>query len=128
MQVIIGDTDVTKYVQEKSYKVDSVDEYNEWKDAGKHLHRSGYVARVQGSFELVFIDGYNGEDAYGDFLDLIAENSTDKRLTMSVTVGNLNNELKQIVCYYDLQTNSMRWTKNGSNVVVKRILMTFEER
>ncbi len=128
MQVIIGDTDVTKYVQEKSYKVDSVDEYNEWKDAGKHLHRSGYVARVQGSFELVFIDGYEGEDAYGDFLALIAENSTDKRLTMSVTVGNLNNELKQIVCYYDLQTNSMRWTKNGSNVVVKRILMTFEER
>jgi len=128
MQVIIGDTDVTKYVQEKSYKVDSVDDYNEWKDAGKHLHRGGYVSRVQGSFELVFIDGYEGEDAYGDFLALIAENSTDKRLTMSVTVGNLNNELKQIVCYYDLQTNSMRWTKNGSNVVVKRILMTFEER
>lgn len=128
MQVIIGDTDVTKYVQEKSYKVDSVDDFNEWKDAGKHLHRGGYVSRVQGSFELVFIDGYEGEDAYGDFLALIAENSTDKRLTMSVTVGNLNNELKQIVCYYDLQTNSMRWTKNGSNVVVKRILMTFEER
>ena len=128
MQVIIGDTDVTKYVQEKSYKVDSVDDYNEWKDAGKHLHRGGYVSRVQGSFELVFIDGYEGEDSYGDFLALIAENSTDKRLTMSVTVGNLNNELKQIVCYYDLQTNSMRWTKNGSNVVVKRILMTFEER
>jgi hypothetical protein len=128
MQVIIGDTDVTKYVQEKSYKVDSVDDYNEWKDAGKHLHRGGYVSRVQGSFELVFIDGYEGEDAFGDFLALIAENSTDKRLTMSVTVGNLNNELKQIVCYYDLQTNSMRWTKNGSNVVVKRILMTFEER
>jgi hypothetical protein len=115
-------------VQEKSYKVDSVDDYSEWKDAGKHLHRMGYVSKVQGSFELVFIDGYNGHDAYGDFLNLIADNSSDKRLIIKVTVGNLNNQLKEIECYYDLKTNSMRWTKNGSNVVVKRILMTIEER
>lgn len=128
MQVIIGNTDLSQYVQEKSYKVDSVDDYSEWKDAGKHLHRMGYVSKVQGSFELVFLDGYNGHDGYGDFLNLIASNSQDKRLTIKVTVGNLNNQLKEIECYYDLKTNSMRWTKNGSNVVVKRILMTIEER
>lgn len=127
MQVIIGTTDVTQFVQEKSYKIDSIDEYNSWKDAGKHSHRGGYLAKVQGSFEMVFIDDPLN-DHYGDILTLIANNSTDKVLTIKLTVNNLNNVLKEINCYCDITTNSVRYTKNGSDVVVKRMLFNIEER
>ena len=132
MQVKIGTTDITQYVQEKTYDVDSEDDYTEWKDSTGSSHRGGYVSKVRGSFELVFLDGYTSNnavvDGYGDFLTLIANNSTDKRLTMSVTVNNKNNVLTSIVCYYKLTTKSFRYTHNGSNVVVKRVTMTIEEK
>ncbi len=132
MQVSIGNTDISQYVQEKSYKIDSEDEYTEWKDSVGHKHRGGYISKVSGSFELVFIDGWTQNntpvDGYGDFLTLIANNSTDKKLTITLTVNNLNNATRTIVCYYKLTTNEFKYTHNGSNCVVKRVLMTIEER
>ena len=136
MQVKIGQTDVTQYVQEKSYNIDSVDDYIEWKDANRRTHRGGYSPKVMGSFEMVFIDGYTvssgGQssvvDHYGDFLTLLANNMTDKVLTISLTVNNLNNVLKTIQCYCDITTKSVRYTKNGSNCIVKRMTINIKER
>jgi hypothetical protein len=132
MQVIIGNTDLTRFVQEKSYKIESIDDFVEWKDAGKHLHRGGYSSKVQGSFEMVFFDGYTVggvvQDNFGDVLQLIEDNSNDKVLTIKLTVNNLNNMLKEIYCYCDIQTNSVRYTNNGSDVVVKRMIFNIEER
>ena len=132
MQVILGTTDLTAYVQEKTYNVDAEDDYTAWQDAGGHDHRGGYLEKVKGSFDLVFFDGYSENnvvvDHYGDFLTLIANNSTDKRLTMKVSVNNKNNLLKEIVCYYELKSKPFRYANNGSNVIVKRVTMTIEER
>ena len=132
MQVMIGNTDLTQYVQEKSYKIESVDDFTEWKDAGKRLHRGGYTSKVQGSFEMVFLDGNTVEgvvqDHFGDVLTLIANNTTDNVLDIKLTVNNLNNLLKEIYCYCDITTNSVRYTKNDSGVVVKRMLFNIREK
>lgn len=132
MQVKIGNTDLSQYVQKKSYNIDSEDEYTEWKDSTLRKHRGGYVSKVKGSFELVFIDGYTSNnavvDGYGDFLTLIANNSTDKKLSISLTVNNLNNTLKAITAYYRLDTKEFKYANNGSNCIVKRVTMTIEER
>jgi len=132
MQVIIGSTDITEYIQEKTYDINAQRSYTSWTDSNFREHRDNIYEKISGSFQMVFFDGYsvNGVtvDKFADLLDLVEANTTDGVTTLRLTVNNLNAELKTISCYVDIQANPMLYAKNGSNVVVKRVTFNVQEQ
>lgn len=133
MQVKIGTTDVTEFVQEKTYNINAEQEFiSSWIDANRVTHKDGAYEKIKGSFQMVFIDGYTLNNAvvdhFGDVLTLLANNTSQGVTTLSLTVNNQNGLLKTISCYVKIKANPMRYTNNGSNAVVKRVIFNIEEQ
>lgn len=132
MQVIIGNTDVTQYVQQKTYDVNTEKKYITWTDSNYTEHRDAIYEKVVGSFQMVFIDGYEKDgavvDGFGDFLELLEENTSQGVTTISLTVNNQNAELKTISCFVDIHADPMLYPNNGSNAVVKRVTLSIKEQ
>lgn len=86
MFVKIGNTDITPFVQESTYDVNSYDDYEEWKDGNRHIHREQMRTYVEGSFDLVFVK----QNDLKRFLDLVDENTTNDLLNVTLYVQNIN--------------------------------------
>lgn len=94
MTVKIGNTDITQYVQEKSYKIDSDPKYSTWEDGNHIKHRRLLSAGVpKGSMELVFLTSSD----YSAFLSLIEANTSDGKVTMTFPVRNINTSVTAAV-------------------------------
>ena len=133
MQVKIGSTDVTQYVQEKTYDINAEKKYTStWTDSNHVEHRDGAYEKITGTFQMVFIDGYTANntivDGFSDFLTLLSNNTSGGVTAMSVTVNNQNGVLKTISAYVDLKASPMRYPNNGSHAVVKRVTVTVKEQ
>lgn len=125
MRVVIGGVDVTSAVQESTYKIDSVAKYEEWKDAGNKRHRGNIHYKVEGTFDMVFLPVYSME--FSTFLSLLNANTADGVTTLSLSVNNLDGQVRIIRCFVTIESMPMRYTKNGSDIVVKRCTVTIEE-
>ena len=123
MQVLINSVDVTSCVQESTYKVDLVDEYKSWIDGAGIEHRTGYRSKVRGTFDAVFLAGYSME--YSVFKAAVDAATTNKVLTLSLTVNNLDGELKTINAFYNIEFHPMR---QATGAVYKRATITIDER
>lgn len=125
MQVVIGNTDVTSAVQESTYKVDSVKKYTSWKTGDNTEILENVHYKVEGSFDMVFLAGYSME--YSAFKTLLDANTSGGVTTLSLTVNNLDEALTTINCVLDIAFSPIKYTRNGSNLTVKRCTVTLRE-
>lgn len=119
--LVINGIDVTRFINESSYVVNSEPVYEEWTDANYRIHRSEYRRRVKGSFDLCFITS----DQYDEFLALVASASNQNLLTATVYVGGDINDYKEIDIYYTMEIQKLAVI--SSNNVFSKVKMTIEE-
>lgn len=86
MLVTIGTTDVTKYVNERSYNVNSVEHGEEWWDGNYDRHFRPKGIKVEGTFTLAFVT----TSEYNDFNTLLANNTVDGFTSATLFDGNSN--------------------------------------
>lgn len=120
MKVYIGNKDLTKYVIDDSYSVDSIPIYSEWIDSNKKIHRVETRRQVQGEFKLLLRQGWTMTDT--EFLNLMEANTEDFLLTLTVWVENLA-KLEAIRAYATVTTDEM--LDKGQRITVYTV--TIEE-
>lgn len=95
MLVMIGITDLTKYIEDGSYDVDSEEIFKEWQDGNYVNHRDVFRERVKGSFNIICSDK---TISVSDLNTLISSNKTNGKVTMLLHVEN-KGELQAINCF-----------------------------
>jgi len=110
--VSINGTDISQYLNESSYKMESVPEYNEWIDGMHRKHKHVYRRRVQGSFDIFCFSSAE----YDALITLIEENTDDGLLTITVYVGGDINDDVEVQAYC---TTTLEYRKTISNTVTK---------
>ena len=108
--------DYTKYLQDDSYNVVSVDIGESWTDANykKHINE---IFKVQGSFKLVFVK----DSDYNTFLiDVQNSKNNDGFVVCTVLVNNLN-ITKEIECILTISPDRFRPVDNTKVVNILNI-------
>ena len=82
----IGNIDITELINESSYKVESSETYESWKDGNYHEHRRYIREQVSGSFDVVL--GEVRGTTLEEFRALVDANSVNHLLTILVHVNN----------------------------------------
>ena len=117
----IGNTDITKWIQESTYDMNAEDVYEEWEDGNLHKHHSSVRDRVQGSFDLVFVT----DSELDNFITLLNSNTTENYVIITVWVSN-KNASQECQMFYTFKNTSNRQISN--DYVYKRFTMTLTER
>lgn len=115
--LMINNVDLTEYVQESRYSVNSVNEYSKWTDANYVVHRNYKKTRVSGEIELVVYFGIEGKMTLGDLLSMI-DSSTQNRITTIACYVMNTGEFKSIYCHLDVTvTNRLKADEAGFSIV-----------
>ena len=112
----LNNKDYTKFLQDDSYNVNSVDIGESWTDANykKHINQ---IFKVQGSFNLVFVK----DSDYNTFLsDVESSKNADDFVVCTVHVINLNTT-KQIECILTITPDRFRPVDNSKVVNIVNI-------
>lgn len=117
----INGINLSKYVQESTYNINSEPVYEEWTDGEWSVHKTQVRTRVKGSFDLVFVT----EADFNSFKALIDANTTDNLLAVNVHVLNLGAN-KNVNVYYKI--NGSKVAEISATHVYKRFKMEIEER
>lgn len=125
MQVLLGATDVTSVVQEKSYKIDKVPKYNAWKNGNNVEVWSNLHYKIEGSFKAVFIPDLTM--SYSDFKTAFDAVTSNGVTTLSLTVNNEDGALEVINAHVLIDFDPMIDLKNGSNIIFKKATITVIE-
>jgi hypothetical protein len=123
MQVLLNNVDVTSAVQESTYKVDSVEKSTSWTDASFVDHKFAIYHKIQGSFDMVFIPDLTL--SYADFLTALGAVTASGVTRISLTVNNLNEELRTIDCFLKIEFEPIRKISNSTKY--KRCTVTIQE-
>lgn len=115
--------DITAGIQESTYSIDSVKKYTSWNDASFKEHRYAIHEKIEGSFEMVCIP--NLTIAYSDFLTALNSATVGGITTLSLTVNNLDEELKEIECFVEITFNPIQ--KISDDIKYKRFTITIKE-
>lgn len=118
----IDGTDVTKYINESSYVMNSEPVTGEWVDANHYRHRNEYRRRVKGSFDLTFFT----QNDYNGFIDLLNSVKSGSTIVVTVYVGSDVNDLQTITAHYKIEMGKYRGINDGYSF--NRMKMTIEER
>jgi hypothetical protein len=111
MLVSIGGVDITKYIDSKSYEMNSEADYKSWKDGWESEHRKYSIPKVKGSFTVTLYGGAN--DNFLSLDEFIALWNTNHLVTLTVFVENTN-ETKQIQAYYTFKGKAHHLMNNGN--------------
>lgn len=97
--VSIDGVDISQYINESTYTMQSVSVHNDWTDAMHRLHQHEYRRRVEGSFEIFCFSS----DDYDALIHRFHDNTDDEGvLTITVYVGSDINRKVEIQCYATL--------------------------
>ena len=118
----LGTTDITNYINETSYKIDSVPVEHTWTDANYMSHTDELRRRIEGSFDLAF----RSDTEYNSFLTLLNEYKSGNLLRITVYVSGDVNALQDIICTYKLSQKSRR--EANSSHIVTILTMDIKER
>lgn len=99
----IGTIDLTKKIEDKTYVMESEDEYIEWQDGNNRKHRVYVRGRVKGSFNVI-CDSRLGMDA-NEFLALVDKHTENRVLTITCWVNN-KAELQTLSAYVNITTKT----------------------
>ena len=115
-------TDITSYINYKSYKVDSVPVEHVWTDANYVTHTDELRRRIEGSFDLAF----TSDTDYNSFLSSLSSAKSGNLLSIQVYVGSDINSMQTIICTYKIETKSRRESDLG--YVVTILTMSIKQR
>ena len=118
----LSTTDITSYINESSYQVDSVPVEHSWTDANNLTHTDELRRRVEGSFDLAF----RTDQQYNDFLTLLNGCKSGNLLRITVYVGSDINATQDIICTYKISLKSRR--EVSDNYIVTILTMSIKER
>ena len=117
----IGTIDITEYINESSYVMNSDPITGEWVDANHVTHRDEYRRKIKGSFDLTFVT----QQDYNDFIDLLHDNTAGVVTIITVYVGDDINDLVTINAYCRMQMSKYRSISDDYSF--NRLKMTVEE-
>lgn len=118
MLVIVGGTDITEFISEKTYSINEEKEFESWKDGNRREHRVYTESKARGTFEVALY-GQSNMDLQA-FLDLWNAEVNNNVVTIGVHVNNTN-AFRIINAYYDIVGNSHRELANGDYLDVLTI-------
>lgn len=116
----IGTLDITPYIQESTYSINSFPISISWMDGNYKTHWDVVREKVAGSFELVFIT----QSDFNNFLSALAAVTSGGISTISLDVKNKGTYGSYRV-HYDLESILDR--EISSTNAYKRYTMTLEE-
>ena len=118
MLVSVNGTDITPYINPKTYSMNADDNYESWNDGNNVEHRIYTRAKVKGSF-MVALYGQNNMQTE-DFLALWNGAVNNHVLTILVFVQNTNS-MEAINAYYKFEGTFHREMINGNYCDVLKI-------
>lgn len=122
--IIIGQTNITGYIVNETYKMDSHAQYESWKDGNYVEHRVIITEKVKGSFDVV-CSNLPGSITLADFIDIISNADNNGVITCNVYVTN-KGYAEAIDAYYSI-TNKSHVLK-GDGTFVDVVTVELEER
>lgn len=121
MLVTINGTDITEYINPKTYKMNAEKSYESWLDGNYREHRIYTRTKVKGSFDVALY-GQNNMLTQ-NFLDLWNGAVVNEIATMGVYVQNTN-KFQMIEAYFELDGKFHREMINGNYCDVLTIKIT----
>lgn len=123
MQVVVNNsgvtTDITNYIVEGTYKMDSDDAYESWEDGWKVEHRIITGSKVTGSFQIVCSNRSNSI-TLNDFLTIWNGAVNDGVITLGVYVNN-KGAVEAIEAYFTMDNVKHDRAGDGSFIDVFEI-------
>ncbi len=121
-QVVVNDTNITPFIVEGSYNVNSEDSYESWKDANMVEHRVVIAEKISGSFEVVCSNRSNSI-TLADFLSLWDGAVDNKVVTLGCYVLN-KGVFDAFECYFEIKNTKHDLAGDGSFIDVLEISIT----
>lgn len=118
-QVVVSSTDITKYIVGGSYKLNSEDQYESWKDGNLIEHRIIVSTKIRGTFQVV-LSNKRRDMTLEDFMTLWNSAVSNKVATIGVRVANTG-VFKAIECYYSMKNVTHDLSADGTFVDVIEI-------
>lgn len=122
MQVVVNNTDITNYIVEGSYKMDSSDTYESWKDGNMREHRIIVSQKIKGEFQVVCSNRANSI-TLADFLALWDSAVVNGIVTIGVYVLDTDT-FEAIEAYYEMENVKHDRAGDGSFIDVLEITIT----
>ena len=121
-QVVVNNTNITPYIVEGSYNVNSEDVYESWNDANKVEHRIVTTEKVKGSFEVV-CSNRSCSITLANFLSLWNGAVDNKVVTIGCRVLNTD-KFEALECYFSIKNTKHDLAGDGSFIDVLQIDIT----
>lgn len=118
-QVVVSSIDISRYIVAGSYKVNTEDQYESWKDANMTEHRIVVATKVRGSFQVV-LSNKRRDMTLSDFMTLWNSAVVNKVATIGVRVLNTG-AFEAIECYYSIKSVTHDLSADGTFVDVLEI-------
>ena len=122
MQVVVNNTDITNYIVEGSYKMDSSDTYESWRDGNMKEHRIIVSQKISGKFQVVCSNRSNSI-TLANFLTLWNGAVSNGVVTLGVYVLDTNS-FEAIEAYYEIENVKHDRAGDGSFIDVLEITIT----
>lgn len=122
MQVVVNSTDITSHIVDGTYKINSSDQYESWKDGNGVEHRIIVRTKVSGSFDFVCCDK---TITLSDFLTLWNGAVNNGVVLIGLTVLN-EGRFDAINAYYEI-TNKDH-IKKGDGQIIDVLTIKIQER
>lgn len=91
----MGGVNYSTHILNNSYKVNEVDEFEEWTDANYVKHRYAGRTKVKGSFEMQFLK----KSEYEAFISALSTNRLTGGTYIASLFVNNKNEVASITCF-----------------------------
>lgn len=111
MLVMVNNTDITEYINKKTYKMNAEKSYESWLDGNYREHRIYTRTKIEGSFEVALYGKNNMLTQ--NFLDLWNGAVNNEIVTMGVFVQNTN-KFEMIEAYFEFDGKAHREMINGN--------------
>lgn len=108
--VIVNGTDITPYIEWKSYKISATEMFESWRDGNYVEHRVYTRSRMQGSFK-VWLAGVDDMDT--DAFMALWNGATNNHITTLAVYDQTSNSMKAIEAYCDITPSSHKEMVNG---------------
>ena len=120
----VSNTDLTPYIVDGTYKMDTKDAYESWEDGNMMEHRVVVTSKVEGSFDIG-CSNRSGGITLAHFLELWADAVDNKVATIGVYVPSVN-QFKAIDCYYTI--TSKEHILSGDGEFIDVLTVKIQER
>ena len=120
--LIVSGTDLTAYIVDGSYKMDTKDAYESWEDGNMLTHRVVVTSKVEGSFDIGCAES---TITLADFLAKWQAAVVNKVATIGVYVPSLD-KFRVVSCYFSITSKEHIVTASGKLIDV--LTIKIEER